>query len=137
MKKSNRWIEALDRVVQAKYSVPAWLWVCVSFVVGLLVLGVALFDPGMAVAFLAALPLGGLVFGPALMLFAAMVMYGMATDTPKWVRVGSFASFCLWIFGAFAFATGGILNVFLLPLPMLIFWSYKYLASYVREANAH
>lgn len=127
----------IDRAVQAKYSVPSWLWVSVSFVTGLLILLIGVFDPLSAVEFLRALPLGGVAFGPMLMAGSLSTMYGMARDIAKYVRFGSFFSFCLWIFASFAFATGSILNVFILPLPMLIFWGYKYLASYVRESQQH
>jgi hypothetical protein len=61
-------------------------------------------------------------------------MIGMTTGRVNIHRWGAMISFCMWVFGAFAFyLTGGIYNVIIFAAPMLVFWFYKYLASYVRE----
>ena len=134
-KKMNWLLRVIDKAVQAKYSVPAWLWAIASLTVGLLIILVTLFDPASATEFLSSLPFGGLLFGPLTALSAVVAMFGMATDNPRAVRVGSFASFCVWLFVGLAFGATNVLNVFILPLPMLVFWGYKYLASFVRERN--
>ena len=125
----------LKRLINARYSLPSWLWVFVSAFVGAAVSAYALLDPdGEAKPFLDALPFYGKLWGPLLVLFALCSVIGMAKNSRRFVQVGSMGSFCLWIFGSIAFyITGGIVNTVLLAVPLLVFWAYKYLATYVRE----
>lgn len=130
----NKFLSTTRSVINAKYSVPTWLWVIASIFVALAITGVAIFDPLSATEFLDALPWGGLLIGPLLTGAGGLTMLGMILNRVKYVKWGSFASFCIWVFVGFAFfTTGGFLNFVILPLPMLCFWAYKYLASYVRE----
>lgn len=135
-KMGNKVINLIDKAVQAKYSLPAWLWVLVSFLTGVLIVFVAITDPVANAAFLSGLPFGGLLMGPLLALGALVAIVGMAKDRPVLVRYASFASFCFWFFTSFGFyASGGVVNILILPIWMLAFWAYKYLASFVRERD--
>lgn len=132
----NKFLSFIRRGINAKYSLPAWLWVLLSFVVGVLVFIIAVTNPATSAAFFAALPFTGILMGPLVAIAAAVAMYGMATGKIKYVKWGSFSSFCLWLFVGFAlFMDGGIISFLLLPLPLLVFWAYKYLASWVREID--
>jgi len=134
--KENKFLGLIRKGINAKYSLPAWLWVILSAAVGLIVTLIAFFNPAMAVGFFMALPLSGKLIGPAVLLAGVSVMVGMARSKTTYVKWGSFISFCLWVFVGFAlFIDGGIISFLLLPLPLLIFWGYKYLASYVREID--
>jgi len=132
----NKFLNLIRKAVNAKYSVPAWLWVILSTAVGLIVTGIAFFNPAMAAGFFMALPLSGKLMGPAVLIGGLAVMWGMAKNDSTYVKWGSFVSFCLWLFVGFAlFIDGGIISFLLLPLPLLIFWAYKYLAATVRELD--
>jgi hypothetical protein len=124
----------LIRFVNAKYSLPSWLWAIASTIVGAAIVAYAIFNPAVLTEFVKYLVLDGWIWGPVLTLGGLIAMIGMAKDWARWVRVGAFSSFCMWIFGSIAFFfTGGIVNVLIFAGPMLVFWAYKYLASYVRE----
>jgi hypothetical protein len=122
------------RLVNAKYSVPSWLWALASTSVGLLILFYAITNPVLIAEFVKPLPFEGFVWGSLLGGAGVVAMLGMGLDKARLVRIGSFLSFCMWIFGAVSFyAAGGIGNIIIFAGPMLIYWAYKYLASYVRE----
>ena len=134
--KENWFLRLMRKGINAKYSVPAWLWAILSVTVGLLVTGIAFFNPAMAAGFFMALPLSGKLVGPLVVLAGVAAMIGMGTGKYSYVKWGSFASFCLWLFVGFAlFIDGGVISFLLLPLPLLIFWGYKYLAATVREID--
>jgi hypothetical protein len=130
---AERIIDALDRAINAEYSFPTWLWASVSLVVGLLILFLGALPPVDHVVFFSHLPLQGWLFGPLTAGAAILSMYGMAKKNSSAVKIGSMASFCSWIFVGYAFYSAGTVNFFLLPLWLLLFWSYKYLAAFVRE----
>lgn len=129
--------KVISRMLNARYSLPTWILVVMSIMTGITIGVIAISDPPSATIFLEALPFDGLVWGPLLAASGVTAVVGMIKHKNKIVRIGAFASFCLWVFGTFAFATASILNVLFLPIPMLVFWSYKYLASFVREENHH
>ena len=137
MKKHNGLLARLiRRGINAKYSLPTWLWVIVSFIVGVLTTGYAFASPATFVLFLSGLPLNGMFIGPVVVIAGIVTMFGMAKYRPTLVKYGSFASFCAWIPITYAFyIAGGWINVALLPIWMLLFWSYKYLASHIRERD--
>lgn len=136
MIKENKFLSIIRRGINAKYSVPAWLWVILSFVVGILLTLIAFFDPSSALGFLEALPLSGKLMGPVVAVFSGTAMYGMGKGNPKIVKWSSFICFLAWVFIAFAFfIDGGIITFLIMPLEMLVFWGYKYLASWVREID--
>lgn len=126
----------LVRLINARYSLPAWLWVFMSFAIAVIVDYYAFAHPydEEVQPFLQALPWEGKVWAPLLTAAAVSSMIGMAGNR-KWpLRVGAFLSFLLWIFGTIAFyITGAAFSIVLISAPMLIFWTYKYLATYVRE----
>jgi hypothetical protein len=122
------------KIVNAKYSVPSWLWVMASIAVGIVIFLYGLSDPSLIREFTDPLPFNGLVWGGGVALSGVLAGVGMATDATWVVRLGAFVSFSLWIFGAISFyLSGGIANVIIFGGPMLVFWAYKYVASYVRE----
>lgn len=124
----------LVRFINARFSLPTWLWAFASTAVGLIVFQYSFVkDPAIA-SFSESLPFGGVLWGGAVAICGVSSMYGMARFS-KWpLRFGSMGSFVLWVFGAISFArAGGLANVFIFAGPMLLFWAYKYLATYVRE----
>ena len=133
-KSESRVRRLMIRLVNAKYSVPSWLWAIASTSVGALVLLYSITNPALVAAFVAPLPFHGWVWAPLLTFGGLCAMLGMAKDKSSLVRLGAFVSFLMWIFGALTFyASGGIGNIIIFAGPMLVYWAYKYLASYVRE----
>lgn len=124
----------LYRIVNAKYSLPTWLWVFASFFVGVIVLIYSLTNPALIIEFTKTLPFHGLAWSPLVVIGSLLTMVGMGRANEWLVRKSSILNFCLWVFGAVSFyAAGGIGNVLIFGAPMLIFWAYTYLAAYFRE----
>lgn len=135
MGKRDKVRDRLIAIVNAKYSVPTWLWVICSTAAALIILIGSLTLPAAAIAadpFLNALPINGTLWGGALAGAGFTNMYGMKTRRTRLVGYTSFLCFCLWVFGGIALAASGLANLFFI-LPMLAFWAYKYVASFVRE----
>lgn len=133
-KSGSRTRNFMIRLVNAKYSVPSWLWAIASTSLGALIIFYSFTNPALVAAFLAPLPFHGWVWAPLLTLGGLAAMLGMAKDNSKLLRLGAFVSFLMWIFGTITFyISGGIGNVIIFAGPMLVYWGYKYLASYVRE----
>ena len=127
--------DKLIAIVNAKYSVPTWLWVICSTAAALIILIGSLTLPAAVVAtdpFLQALPLDGTIWGGMLGGAGLLNMYGMKKKKTKLVGYTSFICFLLWIFGGIALTASGAANLFFV-VPMLTFWAYKYVASFVRE----
>jgi hypothetical protein len=117
-------------LINARYSVPTWLWASSSFISGLVVI-FSFAQPSIA-TFVDAVAFG-VTWGPMVGIFGLIAMYGMATKNETLVRIGAFASFCLWVAGAVAlFITGAGVAVFYFVGQLVLFWAYKYLASFVR-----
>ena len=128
----------LIKIVNARYSVPTWLWVVASTVAGVIILVGSLTLPAATLAadpFLSALPINGIVWGGLLTASGFVNMYGMARLKLRVVKWTAFICFCLWVFGVIAFWLTGVANVALFAGPMLSFWAYKYIASHIREQN--
>jgi hypothetical protein len=130
---SNASRKVLLRFINARYSLPTWLWVLASTFVGFLVFQYSLVKDPEVAQFAEALPFGGIVWGGLLTLAGLSSMIAMARHKNKHMRHASMTSFILWIFGAIAFAQDGIANVLIFAGPMVLFWAYKYLATFVRE----
>ena len=126
------------RLFNARYGLPSWILASLSMMVGILVVTYLWTKDPEVLELLDPLPLDGWIWGPLLIVSAGCAMVGMARYNLKLVRYGSFASFVAWCFGTFAFALGNdsANNILILSLPMLTFWTYKYIASYLRE-NTH
>lgn len=123
----------LVRLINARFSLPTWLWAFASVAFGYIVFSYALSrDPRIA-DFASALPFGGVVWGSLLILAGLCSMFSMAFGSKHGQQAGSMGSFILWIFGAISFAQDGFADVVIFAGPMLVFWAYKYLATFVRE----
>jgi hypothetical protein len=134
--KENKLLALIRKGINARYSVPAWLWVILSFVIGFLIALLAFTSPATSPAFFAALPLSGKLLGPLTALSALVAMYGMGAGKPTVVKWAAMASFLFWLFISFAlFIDGGAISVAVIGAPILVFWGYKYLASWVREVD--
>lgn len=132
----NKVLGAIRKGINAKYSVPAWLWVILSATVGFLLTFIAFLAPGTAMTFLAALPLTGKLLGPVVLGFSGLAMYGMSVNHPRYVKWASFVCFLAWVFlGIAFFIDGGLITFLIMPLWMIVFWAYKYLAAWVRELD--
>jgi len=130
--KQNAARRLLTRLINARYSIPSWLWASSSALIGLIALLLSIFTPSVTAYFTDAVALG-VLWPPLILISSAVAMYGMATVKFRVVRYASFASFVLWIFGCTAFIlTGGVISVMIFGGQILLFWAYKYLASYVR-----
>lgn len=130
----NKFRRFMLRLVNAKYSLPSWLWALASTAFAAVILMYLVVNPALVAEFVAPLPFHGWAWAILLAFGGVLAMFGMALDKPKFVRIGSFLSFCMWIFGAITlYISGGIGNIIIFAGPMLIYWAYKYLASYVRE----
>jgi hypothetical protein len=123
---------SLIRAVNARYSIPSWLWASSSAFVGLAVMAISFSGDVRGQRFVDALILGRF-WGPLVFICSILAMIGMKKVYFRLVRWTAFANFLLWVFGAIAFyLNGGIWNIVIFVGQMLIFWAYKYLASYVR-----
>ena len=128
----NRFRVFLLKLINARYSLPSWLWASSSAFIGLIALLLSIFSPSVTAYFTDAVALG-VLWPPFIFISSTLAMYGMATLKFRVVRYASFASFVLWIFGCTAFIlTGGVISVMIFGGQILLFWAYKYLASYVR-----
>ena len=136
MSKRGKARERLRRIIDAKYSVPTWLWVLASTGFGAVILFYLLTNPALVVPFTQYLPFHGWSWAPLLTGGGLLTMIGMAKDWVRFVRVGSFLSFTMWIFGSTTlYLTGGVANLIIFAGPMLILWAYTYVASYYREIS--
>ena len=123
------------KVINARYSIPTWLWVFASLALAVIVGIYALIDPDRVAPFLNPLPFDGWIWVPTLVIGSLLTMFGMARNMVKTIRVGAFFSFVMWIFGAISFGLteGGFANVIIFAAPMLMVYAYIYLATYVRD----
>ena len=134
MSKRDRVRDRLIRIVNAKYSVPSWLFVIASTFVGVVILFYAISNPALIAPVVHYLPWDGLIWSSLMIFGGLLTMAGMARDYYPAVRWGSLLSACMWIFGNITvYLAGGIGNILIFAGPILIFWVYKYVASYVRE----
>lgn len=126
-------MKLIVRLLNSRYSVGTFLWAIVSLILGLIVAQIAF--AGTPNAFVDALPFDGQLWSVLLTLSSLAAIVGMAKDTERriLVRVGSFASFCLWIFGTISFASSGVVFIPIISAPLLIVFAYIYLASLIRE----
>lgn len=122
-------------LINAKYSLPTWLWVMMSGFFAVLVAVLTFTDPELAQPFVRELPFNGWLWTPLTILGSLMVMVGMALDRVTILRAGTFLSFLMWIFGGISFGAqpDGRFNVILIIIPILLVHAYIYLASYYRE----
>lgn len=126
----------MSRLINARYSLPAWLWAIVSTLFGVFIFFYVLTDPAEVRNFTGALPFEGYVWSPLVIIAGICAMYGMAKNKIHLIRRSSFTAFMLWLFGDISWiisSDDGWVNVFIFGAWMTVFWLYKYLASYARE----
>lgn len=126
--------QRLLAIVNAKYTVPTWLWNISSTALAAVVLLWSLTNPSADLdAFTSSLILNGVLWSALLVFGGILAGIGMAANIPWFVRTGAMLNFCMWIFGTIAFAGAGGVNVIIFSLPVLIYYAYLYLASFLRN----
>lgn len=131
--------QRLRKILNARYSVSAWLWILVStataIVMFILIASGEGATPGLR-EFLSVLPVNGYFWSGGLIITGITKIYGMATGKERAVVYGSFFAFCLWVFGAIAFLlSGNAVSVILLILPFMIFNAFLFLGALLREES--
>lgn len=120
-------------IVNAKYSVPTWLWNLSSTAFATIVLLYTIFSPDALDDFTSALVLNGTLWSAMLLIACILVGIGMARDRDGLVRLGAMVAFCLWIFGTIGFAGIGGANIIIFSAPIMVYYAYIYIASYLRK----
>jgi hypothetical protein len=122
-------------MLNARYSISSWLWVAVSTVTAFVMLLIIQSGTEQGIdEFLAALPFNGIVWTLLLVLAGLTTAVGMAANWQSAVGVGSFISFCLWVFGSISFvAVGSGTTVVVLTAPLMVFFAYLFLGVALRD----
>jgi hypothetical protein len=123
----------IQKMLSTHYSIPTFVWVIVSLVLAGVVGAISFAETPNA--FIENLPFDGKIWAISLGVANLLTAVGMVRDTTrKWfIRTGSFASFCLWIFGTISFAQDGGIFIPILSAPLMIVFAYVYLASLERK----
>lgn len=124
-------------MLNARYSISSWLWVAVSTVTAFVMLLIIQSGTEQGVdEFLNALPFNGIVWTLLLVLAGLTTAVGMAANWQSAVGVGSFTSFCLWVFGSISFVTvGSGTTVVVLTAPLMVFFAYLFLGVALRDRS--
>ena len=125
------------RLINARYSLPTYLWAFVSTAFGAIILLFLYQGDPVVKESLRVLPFDGWAWSSVLTLGGLCAIVGMARYRLQLVRWGAMASFIAWLFGCGVFykSEGGVANIIIFGAPLLVFWAYKYMASYIRERN--
>lgn len=133
--KNPRLRNAVLRFLNARVSLPSWLFALSSAGLAWAAMFLLIFGPIGLGAFGAALPFTGWLWAPLLFLSTNATIIGLLfTKRVAFLKYGAFASFLLWIFGALAFiASGQALTAAVVATPWTLFYAYAYLASHFRD----
>jgi hypothetical protein len=126
----------LRRIIESDITVPTYLFILSSLVLGLIGLRGA-FQPEVAGSpFASRLVLDLLPWSLILTIGNLLVLTGVIIRSRLSVQVGAMLAFCMWVFGSISFSLTGQFATFLVvTLPYLIFFAYIYLAAFFRKFN--
>lgn len=120
----------LLQLIDAKISLPTFLWVFSSVAIAVYILLNA--DLISLTPFGKHLILGVMPWASIIIVGDILCLIGMFVKSPRWplVYVGSFASFCMWTFANISLiAIGGINIALAWTIPYLFTYAYLFLAA--------
>lgn len=128
---------ALLKIIDAEVSVPTWILLFISTGIAAVMAVYIVTRPEQLAAFNNALLIfDGVLWASLLTIACVMTGIFLSVRNHKWSSYCSFASFCLWVFGALSFwAIGSPATVVLLVLPLLVFHAYLFLGPVLRDRN--
>lgn len=124
----------VNNILNARYTLPVWLWVFVSTATGIFTLYFKISDPEEFDYLDGLFPFDGWVWATVMVVGGISALIGMGMHRVWPLRIGAMGSFFAWLYASFTFLDSPqpLTAVVLLSAPMSIFWAYKYMVSYLR-----
>lgn len=124
----------LRRIIEANITVPTYLFISSSLLLGIIAL-LGAFQPEVSGSpFATKLALDLLPWALILTVGNLLVLIGVIIRSRLSVQIGAMLAFCMWVFGSISFCLTGQIPTFLVvTLPYLLFFAYIYLAAFFRR----